>query len=220
MKKPTWHPLISMAAAALLLLLMAFIPAGCGFDFNFSCGETSSEIETYTSPGYGYSFQYPGDWELREDSSVEVTSGIAAAGSVSVFDPSGSEIGGSYVDMAEVSVYELDFTFDESLMPDIKTELERVLTDLATQDATWKTVEPLSETKVGGLSGYKATVTYMTDDSPMTSTLYFVFNGNIQYELMLQAASDNWDERQAEFDAIVASFTPEAVPATTEGTSR
>jgi hypothetical protein len=225
MNKQAWRPLWPQAAVALLILLMAFVPAGCGFDFNLSCGGNENEAQTYTDPDYGYSFQYPGDWKMDESSSAEVTSGTGSSGAVSVFDtdgataedPSGDDY---YVDLFQVSVYELDVAVDESMMPEIKTEMQGLLTDLASQGGGWQMVEDLSQTTVGGMFGYRTSYTFTMDGTPTTCTFFFVFEGNIQYQLTTQAATENWEAKQTEFDAIVASFKPGATTTTTAGTSQ
>ena len=42
----------------------------------------------------------------------------------------------------------------------------------------------------------------------MRSTLYFLFNGTIEYELTLQAAVSKWDDTKPALDSIVATFRP------------
>ncbi len=222
MNGQTWRLLRPRMAVALLILLLAFVPAGCGFDFELSCGGNENEIETYTDPDYGYSFQYPGDWELETSTGAEVTSGAGSNGGVHVFDPDGASAENSsgndyYVDLFQVSVYELDVTVDESMMPEIKTEMEGLLADLASQSGDWQMIDDLSETTVGGMPGYQTSYSFNMDGTPTSCTFYFVFEGNIQFQLTTQAATENWEAKQTEFDAIVASFGPgPATTATTE----
>ncbi|OFW56747.1 MAG: hypothetical protein A2133_12245 [Actinobacteria bacterium RBG_16_64_13] len=196
-----------MITVALLLLMLTLVVGACSAGFSLSCGGDEG-VKTYTDADYGYSIEYPGAWELQKGSNVDVTSGLTATNSVSVFDPDGASSGGSYIDLCEVSVYELSVTVDDSMMPDIEPQVEAVLADLASQDPSWETVEALSDTSVGGLTGFKTTVSYLMDDTPTTATLYFLFNGSIQYELMLQAATEEWDAQQTSFHAILVSFKP------------
>lgn len=212
-------------AVALLVLLLAFVPAGCGFDFDISCGADENEIETYTDPDYGYSFQYPGDWELETSTGAEVTSGAGSNSGVNVFDPDGATAENSsgkdyYVDLFQVSVYELDVTVDESMMPEIKTEMEGLLADLSSQSGEWQMIHDLSETTVGGMFGYQTSYSFDMDGTPTSCTFYFVFEGDIQYQLTTQAATEDWEVEQPEFDAVVASFRPGPVTATTSETSQ
>mgnify|MGYP001767313898 CR=1 FL=1 len=100
--------------------------------------------------------------------------------------------------------------FVESMMSEIKVQVEDMLADLETQGGEWMQVEGLSDAVVGGVDGFRATYTFSTGDTPTTSTFYFLFARDIQYQLTLQAATEDWQDKQAEFDAIVASFEPGA----------
>jgi hypothetical protein len=40
----------------------------------------------------------------------------------------------------------------------------------------------------------------------MRSTLYFLFNGDAEYEFSTQASTDHWAKDQPIFDAMIASF--------------
>lgn len=205
--------LVTTAAVVLTVLLSWALP-GCSF--NVSCGAEEpggdaggpAETETYTDADYGYSFDYPSDWKLDEDSSAEVEGGIAASKGVSVHDPEGIRSEGYYVDLFQVSIYELNITVDESTLPEIKPQLEEMIAGIGSQDSSWKTLEPLADAEVSGLSGFKTQVTHLMDGKQVNSQLYFLFDGNTEYELMLQAATESWDSIQPDFDAILASFKP------------
>lgn len=192
----------------LLVLAMALVLPGCSADFNLSCGDAETAAKTYTDADYGYSFQYPGDWVVQQGDSADVTGGSGSESGMSVYDPDGTVAGDSYIDLFQVSVYELTVTVDESVMPEIRSEVENLLTDLETQSDDWTKIEDLSDATVGGMDGYQATYGFTTDGTPTMSTFYFVFAGDIQYQLTLQAATETWEERQPEFESIVASFKP------------
>ena len=168
MKTRTGRPLLSAMALACLLLVGALVLGACGSS-GATSGETAStaagglaagDVKTYTDANYGYSFDYPDGWEVQEGDSAEVTAGGSAAGSVGVYDPDGAVADKTYIDLAQVSVYKLSVAIDSSMMPQIKTEVEAVLGSLESQAADMKTVESLSETTVGGMSGYKATYSF------------------------------------------------------------
>jgi hypothetical protein len=216
LKTHTRHPLSSAMALALLLLVGAFVLGACGSSGGTS-GETAStsgggsaadDVKTYTDPDYGYSFDYPEGWKVQEGDSAEVTAGGSAAGSVGVYDPDGVVADDTYIDLAQISVYKLSVAVDKSMMSKIKTEVEAVLASLESQAADMKTVESLSETTVGGMSGYEATYSFSKNGAPVTSTLYFLFRGNIEYQLTLQAGDENWGAKKPAFAALVASFKP------------
>jgi hypothetical protein len=219
MNTPARRWILVTTATVALTLAMSWALPGCSF--NVSCGadEPLGGAKTSTDPDYGYTFDYPAAWVLEEDSAADVEGGIAASKGVSVYDPDGVRADNSYIDIFQVSIYELNITVDESALPEVKPELERVIADIASQDASWKTLEAMSDAEVGGLSGFKTLVTNTTDGKQVNSALYFLFDGSTEYELMLQAATENWEAIQVDFNAILASFKPGVATETTAETT-
>lgn len=203
------RPMSMVVAIVLLPLILGLVPAGCSAGFDLSCGETTSETKTYVDEDYGYSFQYPGDWIVQQGGTADVTAGSSSEGGVSVYDPDGAVAGDYYIDLFQVSVYELAVAVDESMMSEIKNEVESMLNDLEAQGG-WTRTEDLSDASVNAIDGYRVTYTSTTDGTPTTSTFYFLFAGDLEYQLTLQAATENWEEKQPEFEAIVAGFQPGA----------
>lgn len=211
---------VAAAAAVLVALAVAFALGGCGF--SVSCGTDKAgtaegAVDTYTDADYGYSFSYPAEWALDTEAKAEVEGGIAAANGVSVFDTEGAKAEDYYVNVFQVAVYELSVVVEESMLPDVEPQLESLLAGIAAQDSSWKTLAALSETTAGGLGGFKTTVSHTMDGVPVTSTLYFLFDGSTEYELTVQAATDDWEAGQPAFDAIVASFKPGSAAAGATG---
>ncbi len=184
------------AALFLALALSAMALAGCG-----------STQKVYNDSKYGYSFSYPETWKVQIGTS-DVTAGGAVAGNVGVYDPTGTKVGGTYVDLAMVMVYNLSFTVDDPWSSDIKTELGSVLASLENQTNDVKVEKDLTQTTAAELKGYEITYTFTKDSVPMRSTLYFLFDGAREYELSKQAALDTWDRAKPLLDQIVASFKP------------
>jgi hypothetical protein len=88
-------------------------------------------------------------------------------------------------------------------------ELEALLADLQSQDPSWKLEEALTQTSVAGLPSYRATFSFDSGTgAPLKTTSYFVFAGDIEYQLVVQSVSGNWQANQGVFDAFVASFKP------------
>jgi hypothetical protein len=170
----------------------------------------SDSLKPYSNAEYGYSFNYPEAWEIQEGTSADVSAGGTAVASVGVFDPDGAVVDDTYVDIAEISVYELTVTIDDSVMAEIKTEVEAVLSSLETQAPDIETVEGLAETTVNGMKGFTVTYSLTKSGAPVTTTLYFLFSGNMEYQVTVQASQDNWDELKPTFSALVASFKPTA----------
>lgn len=189
------------AVAALTILGAALGTGGCGTD------ETG--VKTYTDPVYGYSFEYPADWILQETDSAELGSGAAAKRIVQVGDPDGAQVEGTGLDGLVVRVYELNYAVDETMLDDVKPEMDALIADLLSQDASWEVQEPLTQVTVGQLPGFKATFTFDWDAGhPVKTSSQYLFFGDVEYELAVQAALENWEADQAVFDAFLASFKP------------
>jgi hypothetical protein len=170
---------------------------------------TTVDVLTYENADYGYSFEYPADWQLAEIDVAQSSSDGNLLGAVSVGDPNGAMVDATGLDLVMLRVYQLNYAVDESMLPDILPEIESVLADLQSQDQSWKLEQALTETSVGGVPGYQTSFSFDWDaDTPAKTTSYFLFAGDIEYQLVFQAASDNWEEDQAVFNAFLASFEP------------
>ncbi len=220
---------LSVVAIVVLALVVAgFVLPACGSRSGSSASGTSNtsstsatsgssgtsaasaDTKTYTDSSYGYSFDYPASWKVQEETSVDVSAGGTSTGGVGVFDPKGAKAGDTYIDLMLVSVYKLNATVDDSLLPQLKSEIESVLKDLESQGTGMKVEKPLAETTAAGMTGYNVTYSFTKDGAPCTSTLYFLFDGNMEYQLTTQASNENWAADQPIFDAMIASFKPAA----------
>jgi PsbP-like protein len=197
-----------------LILLLALLLTAIGLT---ACGSGSSGSSTTVGPGdtktykdaaYGYSFEYPASWQIQTGAGSDVTAGGTSAGGVGVFDPKGAKTGSTYVDLMLVSVYKLNATVNDSNLPQVKSEIETVLKSLESQATDMKQEKPLAQTTAAGMNGYDVTYSFTKDGTPCTSTLYFLFDGNVEYQLTTQASNDNWATDQPIFDAMIASFKP------------
>lgn len=201
---------LSMVVIVLLALLVAaFVLPACGS----SSGSSSTSAgtggtKTYTDADYGYSFEYPESWKIQEETSVDVSAGGTSTGGVGVFNPTGAKAGDTYIDLMLVSVYKLNVTVDDSLLPQLKSEIASVLKSLESQGTGMRVEKPLAETAAAGMKGYNVTYSFTKDGVPCTSTLYFLFDGNMEYQLTTQASNENWAADQPIFDTMIASFKP------------
>jgi hypothetical protein len=192
----------------LFWLTVAFtLLASCA---GLACAGGGSAVKTYTDSHYGFSFDYPGDWKLARSDEVEVTSGAQAAATLSVGDPKGARSGDTGLDLMMVSVYPLTQTVDEAtLQEQIRPYLETLLSDFQAQEKSWEVQQPLTETTVGGSPAYWTAATFDWDaNTPMKTSFYFVFAGDMEYQLVVQATADHWEADRTVFDAFVASFSP------------
>jgi len=195
---------------ALVMVMMAATLVACGSSGDSSGTTTAGDVETktYTDSDYGYSFDYPETWKVEDSATSDVTAGGTATGNVGVYNPEGTVVDKTYLDLMMVTVYKLNGVVDDSVIPQLKGEIESVLASLESQDSSMKVEEALAETTVAGMKGYKVTYSFTKKDTPTTSTLYFLFNGDTEYQLTTQASTANWEADQPIFDAMIASFRP------------
>lgn len=205
--------LFVVAGAAVLLGL-----AGCSGSAEVNVGSSESaapsastqapdgQTTTYTSDKYGFSFEYAPPFEEKTDTSWEAQSEQSSADSVAVFDVEGTQVAGQYRDAFVVNVYQLNTEINESNIGDVATELEQNVIPQLEQAGQNMQISELVSTEVNGLQGYQADATFTVDGTPMTSQLYFLFDGDLEYQLLVQSASDRWQELQPTFEAMVDSF--------------
>lgn len=177
---------------------------------------SSDKTKTYTDATYGYSFAYPSSWKLKAGATPDVTAGAASVGGMGVFNPKGAVAGNKAVDLMMVSVYKLNAVVDDSIMPQAKSEVESIIASMQSQDSSLKVVKALAETTAAGMKGYVVTLSTIQDGAAVMSTLYFLFSGDMEYQLGSQASTETWTADQPIFDAMIASFkAPLATPTTT-----
>ncbi len=167
----------------------------------------AADAQTYADTTYGFSFQYPATWEVSGDTSIDATAGASASGEIAVFDPNGVSSNGIYLDLMMVSTYPLSVTITDTDIPALESEIQNVLSGLESQGTNVQVLSPLSQTQLGGLKGYTVTYGFDKEGVACTSTLYFLFKGDKEYMLTIQAANQNWESNQDTFAAMVATFT-------------
>lgn len=218
MNKHTRARLVSIVSAAVLLVSVAATLLACGS--GGTGNNAAGDVSTYTDKTYGFSFGYPSDWKLQEAADQpDVTSGAAPTTVVAAFDPDGAKTDASFTDIIEVSIYKLNVVIDDSVMADLKVEVEATFADLEAQATDLKVVEAMSEASVAGIKGWKITYQFDKEGTPAESTLYLLFSGNLEYQLLVQAATANWQADQPTFQAFLSSFKPGAGSVTTDSTS-
>lgn len=180
---------------------------GGGSSAPSTSASASAPVQTYTSDQYGYSFQYSAPFEVKSDTTTEAETEQGAAESTAVFDTTGSQVGGQYRDAFMVSVYPLSTTVDESNIDQAATEIEQSVLPQLQQTAKNMQFGELATTDVNGVPGYQVDATYEVESTPMSSTIYFLFDGDVEYELLVQATTENWQGLQPAFAQMVDSFT-------------
>ena len=193
MKEP--RRFITVSLVVLTVFLVATVVSACG-----------SSVKTYTDKSYGYSFSYPSGWKTQAGVTSDATAGGSTAGSVAVYNPDGTTAGKVYVDLAMIMVYKLSTVVDDPWSSATLAELQGLVTDLQSQSTDMKVEQALQQTTQAGLKGYSATFTFTKDGTPMRSTVYFLFNGSIEYEVNQQAAIASWETTKPALDSILATF--------------
>jgi hypothetical protein len=175
-----------------------------------------ADVTTYTSDKYAFSFQYAPPFEEKSDTSWDAQSEASSADTVAVFDTDGTQVGGQYRDAFVVNVYQLNTEITDENLDQVATELEQSVIPQLEQSSEDMQISELVSTEVNGLKGFQADATFTVEGTPMTSTLYFLFDGDLEYQLLTQSATDRWEELQPTFDTMVNSFQVNADAAATE----
>ena len=175
----------------------------------FLLWKTEFAPKTHVSTSYGYSYSYPARWTLaNEDSMLASLSSMASTVKpleVSMAGHGITQATPSEFGFVGVAMYEIGVIGDPAqLQPELQTELDRAVA--ATPGMT--IVDPLSTTTVGGLSGYKLTVTMTSDNVPMTVAYCFAFDNTHLYELVAACNPSAWEGNRANFDKFFKSFHP------------
>jgi hypothetical protein len=162
---------------------------------------------TYTSKDYKFQLTYDAG-VLTESTSL---SSAGAAGGSSVFDvgfvnPKGTKSSGEYRDGLVVSVYKLNATVTDAMLPAVKTELEGVLPQLQQSLGSDTKLGSLSALDINGTKGFSSDATFTLDKIPFKATLYFLINGNLEYQVTAQAAVSKWATMQSVFKTTMDSF--------------
>lgn len=165
-----------------------------------------ADATTYTSDKYGFSFQYAPPFEEKSDTTWDAQSEASSADTVAVFDTEGTQVGGQYRDAFVVNTYQLNTEITDENLDQVATELEQNVIPQLEKSSQDMQISELVSTEVNGLKGYQADATFTVEGTPMTSTLYFLFDGDLEFQLLTQAATDRWSELQPTFEAMVNSF--------------
>jgi hypothetical protein len=192
----TW---IISALAVLVLATSAFL-----------VWKTIFAAKTYTDSQYGYSFSYPGLWDL-EKGATQLTSFSDMAGSNAML---GGTVAGhgdnkSPDDFGVVGVV----VFDTSALgltdsSQWGTQFQANLTQAASVDSSMAIVEPVSATTVGGIGGFKATITVTSSTLSVTTSFCFLIDGAVGYMAIAMAPEPSWSDNQKAFESFFDSFRP------------
>ena len=195
------------ANTAILEKALGFALSGGSSGTDTTAATLGSDAQTYTDATSGYSFQYPATWKISNDTSMEATAGASATGQVAAYNPDGVSANDTYLDLLMVTTYKLNVTVTDADIPALESEIQTVLDGLESQATNLQVLSPLVQTQLGALKGFTVRYSFDKEGVPCTSTLYFLFKGNMEYMVTIQAANQNWESDQDTFAAMVATFT-------------
>lgn len=166
-----------------------------------------SLTETLVNDQHGFSFGYAPPFEPQDDATFDSGSGSESTDTSAVFDTEGSQIDGQYRDAFVVNVYQLTREVTEADLPAAKAEIENTLIPQLKQSTPGIQFTPVTETTLADKPAFRTDASFDVNGQPIESTMYFIFDGNTQYQVLVQAAEKNWDSLQPTFDAMLQSLT-------------
>jgi hypothetical protein len=179
-----------LVSSTLLLALLVLGLAACGSDSGGSSDSTTASASTFDEDGFGITFEYPSDWDLEDDVSID------------------SELGSSANDIKAVGIDDSNgiiiesYTLNEAVTDDnidaAKKELDNLIKQVA-PDATGT----IGET--GGFPSVTFEEVPLTTPTDGQSTLVAVFDDESEYLINCQSTPDHRDEVEAACDQAIAT---------------
>ncbi len=168
--------------------------------------------KTYTDSEYGYSFSYPARWELIADSSMFAQFAYLAEGqqmpSMALAGKGFDSDSPDEAAMVAVARAELPADVDRS---QFAADMKSGVTDdqIASSGVGFSIVEPVYATTIGGLDGWRMTMSIGIGFYSMTMTYCVLLDDRTAYVLIAAATGDTWDDNQKNFDRFFRSFRPD-----------
>jgi hypothetical protein len=165
-------------------------------------------LTRYDDAGLGFSFVYPAGWKLTESAAVGHNIGGAPLKTVGAFDPTGNRKDEILLEGVSVSVFNLGVGVTDEHLPTFRAEVEDKVSLLQAGLSKVIILEPLRETTVGYEPGFETTFTFDHQGRRLRTRLVFVVSGDLEYQLVSQAADASYDTSRPQLDMVVDSFRP------------
>jgi hypothetical protein len=162
----------------LLTLAAAAVFAGCG----------TGGDQSFSTPTYPFSFDYPGGWTLTRGSNFNYSGGGAALRSVSVAlkEP---------YDQVTVTQYRLKKTLPSGVNG-YRPEIDRIVARVSKQAGG--TTGHARVVKYGGVPGYQYVVRYPGGEGvKLENLMTFLFKGSSEFQISCQSAPQNREALRA-----------------------
>jgi hypothetical protein len=188
---------VVLSTVALVAASIVLVAAACG----------GGGPATYTNKDFKFQLTYDSS-VLTESTSVSAagSSGGKSALEVGFVNPKGTKSGGEYRDGLVVSVYKLTQKVTDSTLPLVKTELEGILPQLQQSLGSDTTLSALTQIEINGIKGFTSDASYTMDGAPFKAKIYFLINGDLEYQVTAQAADSKWSTMEPVFKALMDSF--------------
>lgn len=161
---------------------------------------SSPSVVTSTYSDNGVTFQYPQEWEERQQNSGASTGTQLWTQS---FGPSTSTS-----NLAIVSAYSVNIDITEENIASTQGEIETTIANLAKQ-ANGTVTSPVKIESTAGLPGFTADVQVKTQSgTTVDSTLWLFFQGKTEYFINCQAVPEAVTEMMAGCQVIRDTFKP------------
>lgn len=206
-----------LAVAACGVVMSVGLLAGCSASVSVGTdpsptGDTATDgtialTETLVNDQFGFSFGYSPPFEPQDDATFDSGSGSESTSTSAVFDTEGSQIDGQYRDAFLVNSYQLTREVTEADLPAAKAEIENTLIPQLKAGTPGIQFSPVIETTLAGKPAFSTDASFEVKGQAIESTMYFIFDGSTQYQVLVQSAEKNWDGLQPTFDAMLDSFT-------------
>ena len=164
------------------LLLVVGVPA---------CGSDDEGAKTFDDSAFGITFEYPGDFEVKDDVSVSGSSGSSA--------DERTALALDNENLLVVEKYGINIAVTDDNLDQIKRELDGVVQQATGKPASGK------KTEVGGLPAYEYR-TSLSKPGDGESRLIFMFDGKTEYELNCQSTPDKRDQINEACDQAVETL--------------
>ena len=130
----------------------------------------------------------------------------ACSASVSTTDES-SPGPKTYANGMRISIYKLAREVKPAEVPKLKKEISGVVKQLIASLPGAKIDQPLEELKVNGVPGFGFSYSYVQGDMTLKGVRFFLVNGQYEYVLMAEAASEDWETLKGKFESAFQTFT-------------
>jgi hypothetical protein len=157
------------------------------------CGASDDSPETFDEPGFGITFEYPGDFERTEDVKASESAG-AAEKTVALAQSADNVI--------FVQRYSLTSTVSDKDAEAVREELDEVLGRLAGKPVEGKRVD------AGGPLAFRYEIEDLDTPEDGRSTIVVVFDGDTEYFLNCQSAPDGREELEKACERAIETLEP------------